>query len=46
MVSRREAGKSEATPEPVFSLGKPACRRNLSPGAPRTHVSYGQSRNV
>ena len=34
MVSRLNAGKSEPTPEPVSTLGKPACRRTLSPGSP------------
>ena len=34
MDSRRVAGKSEPTPEPVSSPGKPACPRILPPGAP------------
>ena len=32
--SQLQAGKSEPTPEPVSSPGKPACRRTLSAGSP------------
>jgi len=36
--SRLEAEKSEATPEPVSSPGKPACRRSSAP-SPRTMIA-------